>query len=50
MFYASQCPETGRWFVCQEGVDHNICEAFAWNGLSAEEVAGMIAGYLNDHI
>lgn len=48
MFYAHQCPETGRWFVCAEGVDHNLCEVFAWGFLPAHELAQAIAGSMND--
>jgi hypothetical protein len=46
-FYAHQCPETKRWFVCQDGVDNNLCECFAWNGRSAQDIAGMITAFVN---
>lgn len=34
-FVVSTCPDTGRVFVCEEGVDNNLCEAFARNELEA---------------
>lgn len=35
-YYAHQCPETKRWFLCREGDDNNLCECFEWGGKSAE--------------
>lgn len=26
IFYVSTCPETGRQFLCEEGIDNNVCE------------------------
>lgn len=48
-FYAHQCPETKRRFVCQEGVDNNICECFRRqsNELTAKGWACLFARLLN---
>ena len=47
MYYANQCPETGRWFVCRQGADNNLCECFDWNGTPAAEIASFIADAFN---
>jgi len=48
VFYAHQCPETGRWFVCHSGLDNNVCECFDWNGRTAEDWAKIIADHLTE--
>jgi|GEM_PF-4236915 len=30
-FYACTCPDTGRVFICEPGVNNNLCEVFARN-------------------
>jgi hypothetical protein len=47
VYYPHQCIETGRWFVCLEGEDDNLCECFDWGGKTAEEMANGIANALN---
>lgn len=42
-YYVSTCPDTDRVFVCQYGVDHNICEVFA---RSDDETAGDNAEFI----
>lgn len=46
-FYPHRCPETGRWFVCHEGVDSNLCEVFAWREHGAQRNAEAISDALN---
>jgi|TARA_R110000787_G_scaffold56284_8_gene129463 hypothetical protein len=37
--YTSTCPDTGRVFITEAGIDGNIAETFAHGGLTAEENA-----------
>jgi len=44
-FYVSACPDTGRVFICEVGVDNNIAEVFARDG---NETAGDNAQFICD--
>ena len=46
-FYVSKCPDTEQVFICQEGVDNNICEVFARDG---QETAGDNAEFIVDRL
>lgn len=47
-FYAR--PESGRWFVCLEGTEYELCECFAWETFRASEVARIVAMAMNDRL
>lgn len=46
-FYISTCPDTGRVFICESGIDNNIAEVFAQNNKTVADNARLVCGALN---
>lgn len=46
-YYPHQCPDTGRWFICEQGVDNNLAEVFDHNNVPAVLTAYRMAHCMN---
>lgn len=49
-FYISTCPDTGRVFICESGIDNNIAEVFAQNNKTVADNARLVCGALNSDL